>query len=155
MKYFLISLIFLMSCKKDKLRSIDCSNPSSDVNICNQLIVGKWNWSYEKFYDRINQVYIIKTPSSEGYTRMIDFKKGGLASFFKNSVFEKDSRYSVTTFDVVTGVPSDNKFSALIFYNIQTGSREDYVPITICNDTLNFNYNLYSDTKGQQKWAKN
>ncbi len=154
MKYLLVIFIFLPSCKKD-IPNIDCSSPTADKEICKQILVGKWNWSYERFYDRINQTYILKTPASEGYTRQIDFKKNGKASFFMNSIFEKERKYEVSTLDVVTGFPSDNTITTLIFYNIQNGSREDYVPLKICTDSLILNYNILSDTKGQQKWAKN
>lgn len=153
--YLIILAVLLASCKKEVIPFVDCNNPTSNIETCKKIIIGKWNWSYEKQLDRITQTYIIKTPTTEGYSRQIEFKSSMQASFYKNSLFEKEVRYSITTLDKVTNVPSDNSITTLIIYDLQNGSRTDFTPINICSDTLSLNYNSYSDTKGQQKWSKN
>jgi hypothetical protein len=153
--YLTIFIIFFASCTKDKIPFVDCNQPTTDIEICKKLIVGKWKWSYEKYFDRVNQIFIIKTPASEGYSRDMEFKNSGNAYFYRNSTFEQQVKYSITTLDNVTGVPSDNTVTALIIFDLTTGNRIDFTPINICTDTLSLNYNSYSDTKGKQKWAKN
>lgn len=147
--------ILFVCCKKDKTSFVDCNLPTTNINLCKELIIGHWTWSYEKYYNRRNQSYVIKTPISEGYTKEIKFNNSGIALIYKNSSLERKASYAVTTLDKVTGVTGDNTITTLIFYDMQTGQRFDFTPITICSDTLTFNYQSYSDTKGQLKWAKN
>lgn len=144
----------LTSCKKDIIPIVNCSQPSTELQTCKKIIIGKWRWSYEKYYDRLNQILIIKTPATEGYSRDIEFKTNGSAYLYKNSIFEKEVKYSVTTLDQVTGVLSDNSITSLIMYDKVSGNRIDFTPINICTDSLSLNYNAYSDTKGREKWAK-
>ena len=154
-KCLILFAIFFASCKKDIIPFVDCSQPTSAIETCKKGTIGKWSWSYEKYYDRVNQIVIIKTPVSEGYSRDIEFKSNGSAYFYKNASFEKQVKYSVTTLDKVTGVSSDNLITTLIIYDLTSGNRIDFTPINICTDTLSLNYDLYSDTKGKQKWQKN
>ena len=149
----LITIIFF-SCKKVKVPFVDCNQPTSEVNLCKQLIKKRWVWSYEIYFSRLNQTNIIKTPASEGYTKEIEFTNSGIVFIYKNSSLEREATYNVSTFDKITGVIADNTITVLIFYDKQTGQRFDFAPIKICSDTLTLNYQFYSDTKGQQKWEK-
>lgn len=153
-KYLIILTLFFSSCRKEVIPFVDCIQPSTELETCKKIIIGKWSWSYERYYDRVNQILIIKTPITEGYSRDIEFKSTGKAYFYKNSSFEQEVKYSITTLDKVTGVSSDNSITTLIIYDKTSGNRIDFTPINICTDTLSLNYNSYSDTKGKQKWTK-
>ena len=60
-----------------------------------------------------------------------------------------------TTLDKVSNYPSDSSITTLIFYDLQTGLRIDFAPVSGCTDSLTLHYNLYSETKGIEKWNRN
>jgi hypothetical protein len=152
--YLIIVALFFVSCQKEKISAVDCSQPTAEIEICKKIIIGKWNWSYERYYSRANQAFIIKTPTTEGYSKEIEFKKSGNAYFYKNSFFDVEVNYSVTTLDIVSGSTFDKSITTIIFYDKNSGNRIDFAPIKICSDSLTLNYDFYLDTKGNEKWAK-
>lgn len=154
-KYLTVLIIFFASCKKDIVPFVDCGQPTSNLETCKKLIIGKWSWSYERYFNRSNQTFEIKTPITEGYKMEIEFTKLGKAIFYRNSLFEKESTYSITTFDKISNYPADNTITTLIIYDSRNGYVIDYAPVKICTDTLGLNYSFYSDSKGIQKWSKN
>lgn len=154
-KVFFLFLFISVSCKKEKIPTIECSSPTSDISKTKSIIVGSWTWAYEKYRDRFSQNYIIKTPQTEGYTRQYDFLKNSDVKIYKNNNLIETAIYEITTLNVVTGSDMDKERTILLLKNKSTGQRFDFVPIQICNDTLTLNYQVYLDTKGQEKWFKN
>lgn len=150
---FLFSLLF-NSCKKE-LPSVDCSNPTTEIPTIRNIIIGRWTWAYEKYWDRLNHTYIIRTPQSERETRQYVFTKDTDVKKYKNNSLMSIETYDVTTLDVVTGSDMDKGKTILLFKDKTSGQRVDFAPIQICNDTLTLNYQFYLDTKGQEKWYKN
>jgi hypothetical protein len=155
---FIISLFLFgflgNSCKKE-LPSVDCNNPTTEISQIRSIIVGRWTWAYEKYRDRFSQTYIIKTPQTEGETRLYVFTKDNDVREYKNNSLMSVEIYDVTTLDVVTGFDIDKEKTILLFKDKTTGQRTDFAPVQVCNDTLTLNYQYYLDTRGQEKWYKN
>jgi hypothetical protein len=151
----LLSLfLFCASCKKEKMPSVDCSNPTNDIAAIKSIIVGKWSWAYEKYMDRASQSTILKTPQSEGVTRQYQFFKNNDVLISQSNSSNTTELYEVTTLDIVTGSDMDKERVILLFRNKTTGQRTAFAPVRICSDTLTLNYQAYLDTKGQEKWSK-
>jgi hypothetical protein len=151
----LLCLLSWYSCKKERIPQIECSSPTSDLAKAQLLIVGNWEWGYERYRDRFTQTVVIKTPQTEGKTRKYDFRKNGSVAIYQNDSFIRNELYEITTLNVVTGSDMDREKTILLFKSQQTAQRTDFAPLQICNDTLTLNYQAYSDTKGQEKWYKN
>jgi|688.fasta_scaffold911592_2 hypothetical protein len=151
----LLCTLSLYSCTKEKIPQVECINPTSDAVKARLLIVGNWEWVYERYKDRFTQAVIIKTPQTEGKTRRYNFRKNGNVVIYQNDSIVRNELYEVTTLNVVTGADMDSERTILLFKNQQTAQRTDFVPLQICNDTLTLNYQTYSHTKGQEKWHKN
>lgn len=160
-KYLIIVAIISASCKKEEtvlkepIPLVSCSTATTDIETCKKLIIGSWNWSYEKVYYRAYPYLVIKTPTTESYTRQMEFKNNSIASIYSNSIFQKQVKYSVTTLDKVSNYATDSLITTLIFYDLQTGLRVDFAPISGCTDSLTLYYNFYSETKGLEKWNRN
>lgn len=157
-KYQLYTLVLLLSvsfsCNKEKIPTIDCNAPTTDVAVVKSIIIGKWTWVYERYRDRFSQSIIIKTPQSEGVTRQYQFSKNNDVLISKSNSPNTTELYEVTTLNTVTGYDMDKERVILLFKNKVTGQRTDFAPVQICNDTLILNYQAYMDTKGQEKWSK-
>ena len=153
--FFILCSLLWISCTKGKIPQVECSNPTSDIAKARLLILGNWEWAYERYRDRFTQTVIIKTPQTEGKTRKYDFRKNGTVVIYQNDTIIRNELYEVTTLNVVTGSNMDSEKTILLFKNQQTTQRTDFAPLQICNDTLTLNYQTYSDTKGQEKWHKN
>lgn len=160
-KYFIIIVAILASCKKEEtvvkepVPFVSCTQPTLNISLCKKLIIGKWNWNYEKRYDRVTQSFIFKNPVSENYTRNIEFIDSSYALLYKNSSIERTVKYSVTTFGAVSGYLPDTTITALFLYTIDNNSIFDYAPLKICTDSLILNYSLYTDTRGIETWNRN
>jgi len=144
---FLLLLLISTSCKKEKLPSIYCNNPTSDIATVKSLIVGKWTWAYENYRDRFSQSTIIKTPQTEGITRQYHFSRNNDVQIYANNFLNTTETYEITTLDIVTGSEMDKGRVILLFKNKSSGQRSNFSPVRICNDTLILNYQAYSDTK--------
>lgn len=152
---FILSLFSTTACKKENILGINCRNPTSDISESKSIIIGKWEWAYEKYLDRFSQAYSIRNPQTEGFTRQYEFLKNNNVKIFKNQNLIETAIYEVTTLNVVTGSDMDSETTILLFKNKSTGQRIDFAPMVVCNDTLTLNYHAYSDMKGQEKWRKN
>jgi hypothetical protein len=155
MKKSIVIISLFLSCKKSNLINVDCSKPTSEINVCKQLIIGNWNWQYDKLIDRLNHTYFYQTPSTNGINKRINFINSSEAIIYKNDILDKNSTYEITTLDKITNYDNDKGINVIIFYNKLDGVRYDYSPIQICNDSLTFNYEIISDFKAQTKWSKN
>ncbi len=158
MKYFLIIIIFpvlIIACRKNKIHyNITCNNPTNDINISRELIIGKWTWVSELYREQLTGQYILKTPATEGYTKQRTFEKNLTGDFFKNNVSVGLYRYEIVTENTITNFPDDTT-NVLVFKDYTTGQRSNYVHYKICNDTLTLNFQIRSGLAGQEKWAKN
>lgn len=154
MKSLLIILLFLiLSCKKDEIQyNIPCNSPTSNIKISKELIVGKWVWVSELYRDQLTGQYILKTPTSEGYTRQLIATKSSL-EYSKNISFEQKYHYDFVVESTITNFPDDS-LSVLVFKDYSTGVRTNYTHFKICNDTLTLNFQVRSSFAGIEKWVK-
>ena len=156
MRHFFIFAIFsliLQSCKKEKAEfNVPCNTPTSDKLPSKSLIRGDWIWVSELYWDQRENQLILKTPQTEGYTRNLVATSREL-EFRKNSVFESRYLYDFVEESSITTVSTDTS-NVLIFKDINTGVYSNYVHFKICNDTLILNFQVISDFKGQEKWAR-
>lgn len=157
MKYFLIIIIFpvlIIACRKNKIHyNITCNNPTNDINISRELIIGKWTWVSKLYREQLTGQLILKTPQSEGYTRQM-FASNSVLEYFKNYTFKQKYSYEFTIERAITNYPDDTT-NVLVFKDYNTGQRSNYVHYKICNDTLTLNFQILSSFKGIEKWAKN
>ena len=154
MKKLLVIIGFFITCKKEDDVFISCQTPTNDISICSKLIVGKWNWSYEKYFNRITKTYVYKTPVTESYTKALIFIDNTNAIIYQSNTTNKNLTYEITGFDKITSFSSDHSISIIILYDKTNHQIYDYVPFRICNDTLSLSYQILSDTKGEEKWSK-
>ena len=159
-KNLIIIAIILVSCKKEKvipqpIPIVSCITPTKDIETCKKLIIGSWSWTYEKIYYRAYPYMVLQTPTTEAYTRQMEFRNNSIAFIYTNLILQRQVKYSVTTLDKVSNYPSDSSITTLIFYDLQTGLRIDFAPVSGCTDSLTLHYNLYSETKGIEKWNRN
>ena len=155
LRYSFLFFLFMTSCKKDKIPTVNCNTPTTNLSTVESIIIGKWTWAYEKYRDRLSQSTIIKTPQTEGITRQFQFFKNRDVQILQNNILNATETYEITTLNIVTGSDMDKERVILLFKNKSNGQRTDFAPVQICNDTLTLNYHAYSDTKGQAKWSKN
>lgn len=148
-----IFLVLFASCKKDKdiTYNIPCSNPTNDATISSSLIIGRWKWVSEYFCTR-GFPCVFKTPVTEGYTMDLIFDNNSLKAY-KNGLETEKYQYGFAPEKTYTLYPLDT-ITVLEFKNFQTGVHSGYVHFKVCNDTLTLNYQVWSDTHGQEKWAK-
>jgi hypothetical protein len=153
---FLFMAVLLTACKKTDppLPQVDCSRPTKNRALCNQLIAGQWQWVYERYFSRRLGQYQIFTPATKGYTRTMILDKNNNATFYKNGVYESDARYEVADYSKITNYPADTGITTLIFYDKRTGYHVDHAPLRMCTDSLFLNYQFYSDTKGWDVWVR-
>ena len=156
MKHFIIIIISLLitACKKDKSHyNIPCNNPTNDIRISKDLIMGKWTWVSELYRDQLTGQLILKTPQSEGYTRQL-FASNSVLEYSKNHTFEQKYLYEFVIEKSITNFPDDTT-NVLVFKDYTTGQRSNYVHYKICNDTLTLNFQIRSSFAGIEKWTKN
>ncbi len=87
----LISVIFLFSCKKDKLKDDK------------EIFIGNWKWVYsiksERFACDNPAVITILNPTSVGADYYLDFNKKGCATFYQNTEKKEKYRLVFTAWD--------------------------------------------------------
>lgn len=154
MKQYLIILFFLFfSCKKEALQyNVPCNLPTYNIDASKALVIGKWEWASELYRVPFTTQYILKTPQSEGYTRQLTAYRDVL-EFYKNNTFEQKFLYDFVVESSITNYPDDS-LGVLVFKDYNSGIRTNYTHFKICNDTLILNFQVRSETKGIDKWAK-
>lgn len=131
-----------------------CSTPTNNKEISLQLLQGSWNWHSEEYLSPINGQYTLKTPISEGYSKQLVFKNSTELEFFKNNISLSKYLYEISQEFLITRFPGD-KSNVLVFNVYPSGIYADYVHFKVCNDTLILNFQITTDLKGKEKWAKN
>ncbi len=154
MKHYLIIFLFLLlACNKEKIKyDLPCTNPTNELLATSALIIGKWEWVSELYRVPFTNEYILKTPQTEGYTRQLNVINDKL-TFYKSHVFDQSYRYNFVVESSLTNYPLDS-LNVLVFNDLNTGIRTNYTHYKICNDTLILNFQVRSETKGIERWAK-
>jgi hypothetical protein len=153
-----LSLIFF-SCKKKHIAAeyipvqVPCTL-SKDLDTAKLYIQGYWNWLEEKRYSRGLQKTVYLTPQNQGYTLSMKLSND-TAYFFRNNKPDSIYTYKVLLQREITGTnyPEDND-PALVFYSVNTGIRQWYTPIMICQDFLILQGQYVTSIGGEQIWKK-
>ena len=155
-KHLLFAAIFLLiqqSCEKNNLtHDVSCDIPTNEKIASKFLIIGNWNWVSELYWSQREGRLILLTPETEGYTRKLIVNSREF-EFRKDNMIESKFLYDFIQESEVTTINTDSS-TVLVFKNINTGAYSNYVHFRICNDTLTLNFQVRSDFKGQEKWAR-
>ena len=139
-----ITLMFLtiVSCKKDKEYQpvqISC-NLTKDLDSCKALIKGSWTWLETKLPNPLNGRDEYITPKSEGIIKSLSFTND-TARFYKNNRPDSVYTYKIVRLTELTGTNySEDNLPVLVFYQLHSGRRYDFVFLSICRDYLYLDY---------------
>ena len=139
-----IALLFLIfvSCKKEQAYQpvqISC-NLTKDLDSCKALIKGSWTWRETKILNRLEGRNDYITPKTEGITRSLSLIND-TARFYKNNRLDSVYTYKILRLTELTGTnyPEDN-YPVLVFYQLHSGRRYDFVFLSICREYLYLDY---------------
>ena len=158
MKKYFSTAFFLffsfVSCRKESTQyQITCNKPTTDKTISQALLQGKWEWVSEHYIQPVSGTVIDKTPQTEGYSRQIVFRNSTELELYKNNISSGRYKYDIDKESKITLFPNDS-VNVLIFKEYASGTYYDYVHFEVCNDTLVLNFQITTDIKGKEKWAK-
>ena len=139
-----IKLLFIIfvSCKKEQAYQpvqISC-NLTKDLDSCRALIGGTWTWLETKIpnplYGRDDYI----RAKTEGYTRSISVINDTVR-FYRNNRPDSVYTYKILKLTELTGTnyPEDN-YPVLVFYQLHSGRRYDFVFLNICREYLYLDY---------------
>jgi hypothetical protein len=145
MKKLALFLPFLALIACNKLPTVSCDKPTNDINLMQQLMIGKWEWHHTDYDGRGGSA--VYTPAQSGFTNQLVFDANGKAYFYKNNTLENKGTWRFSTEKEFTGS------SGLNVIVLEKDDKKPFKIITfhICNDSLYFprmNYDLY------ETWSK-
>lgn len=149
-----VTTLCILSCKKEERKTyVDCKKPTNDADLTRSLIIGDWEWQYEKFRSRGLGKTIIYTPKTTGYRKSFRFLFSQRVFQYWNDTLVGNLRYEIAPLSSVTSFPADTQ-QVIVFRNTQTNIRESHVSFRICNDSLYLNYQIESDVKGNDVYSR-
>lgn len=127
---------------------------SKNLDTARLYIQGTWQWLEEKRYNRGLQKTVYLTPQNQGYTLTMRISNDTLR-FYKNNRPDSVYTYKILLQHDITGTdyPEDGE-PALVFYRLYDGLRSNYVPLSICSDFLQLQYQYVTSIGGQETWKK-
>lgn len=123
----LFSIIFLFSCKKDRLKDDK------------EIFIGKWKWVYTKSSHRSNcdnpTIVSYYTPITEGKNYEIEFIKKGCVRFYENET--EQEKYRIVFTNNGWELVASGSYSGYYNFNIMLNNKEDlFFAGYVNNDTL-------------------
>lgn len=160
MKQFFIIILLLstFSCKKKPIEEyvpvqIPCTL-SKNIDTVKFYIQGTWKWLEEKRADRAQQNFVYLTPKNQGYTLTMRIANDTLR-FYKNNQPDSVYTYKVLLQHDITGTNyAEDQDPALVFYRLYDGLRSNYVPLKMCSNYLQLQYQFVTSIGGEQIWEK-
>jgi hypothetical protein len=140
MMFYLI-LLSLMACRKEN----DCAEPTFDVGIARNLIIGKWEWKITYYYDMLKDSNVILTPKNLKVERKMEFKKDGNLSVLENGNSILETPY------VFVKDTSNIGFDPNRYYITWKGSKFAF---KICSEYLYLNSLSIYDNQHNEVWAR-
>jgi hypothetical protein len=151
-----LPLIVLFVCL---FTGFSCTKPYTPVQIPCTLtrnmdsiklhIEGKWEW-VETLMSFRGSGDSYETPHSEGYRYTLELSHD-TAWYFRNGARDSVYRYKIALSREITNEPQDTT-PVIVFYNLHSGLRSSYLPLSICRNYLVFHFNR--SVAGHRIWKK-
>lgn len=130
-------IIFLSACDKEiePYKPIEiCADISRSHDSITKHIHGNWEWVEGKRLNSVDNFFYFITPKTEGYKIRLRIT-GDSAWFFKNGVSSSLYKFLILKESDITNWPDDN-LPVIAFYDLNSGVRQSYFRIKICQSYL-------------------
>jgi hypothetical protein len=129
--YGFAAILFMLGVACRKVPDVSCNSPTNDAALSNKIIIGKWEWVYEKI---AAPGYIdIITKKVKGFSQQLEFCDDKYF-LFKDGLLQKEGTFRISSRKEFAG-PIDSLLNVLVLEK-RDKKIERVFDFKICSDSL-------------------